>query len=98
MDLFHHKVHCEKCNLKFKHYDELVQHSKVVHHIHAIKCDDCHPPKEFLHEKDRLHHQREKHKTEIYNRIHRGEFNQDKTDKSLQDNVDKATRNFSDNF
>ena len=98
MNLFHHKVHCEKCDLKFKHYDELVKHSKDVHHIHVVKCYDCQPQKEFLHEKDRLHHERENHKTEIYNRIHREEFNQEKKDSSLQDRVDKSTKNFSDNL
>ena len=48
---------CEHCDEKFSKVDDLVTHMKNKHHHPVSKCGKC--GKEFLHEKDRLHHVRE---------------------------------------
>ena len=54
--------------------------------------------KEFIHEKDRLHHAREEHQKELEYRTHRDEYTQRKEVKPPQEQVDEQMRNFSDNF
>jgi len=63
LNLFHHtEFVCEIDHLKFKSNEELILHMRQIHHHHIIKCRDC--GKEFIHEKDRLHHVREQHEKE----------------------------------
>ena len=70
MDLFHRKKNiCDQCGEKFESYDELIKHSRQVHHHPIVKCQYC--GKEFIHEKDRLHHSREEHQKELEYRTHR---------------------------
>ena len=64
MDFLHHKKFvCEKDNEKFETYEELIAHSRHIHHMTILKCDGC--GKEFIQEKDRLHHVREEHEKEL---------------------------------
>ena len=64
MGLLHHnKFVCEYDNEKFKTYDDLIAHTRHVHHHPIVKCREC--GKEFIHEKDRLHHVREEHAKEV---------------------------------
>ena len=64
MNFFHHKKFvCEQDKEKFETYEELIDHSRHVHHITILKCNGC--GKEFIHEKDRLHHVREEHEKEL---------------------------------
>ena len=58
-----------------------------------IKCSEC--GKEFLHEKDRLHHSREEHKKKLEGRKHKDEHAETKLP---QDDLDAHMRKFSDNF
>ena len=70
LDLIHHtKFICEIDQLKFKTNEELILHMKQIHHHQIIKCREC--GKEFIHEKDRLHHVREDHEKKIDNRKHK---------------------------
>jgi hypothetical protein len=65
MNFFHHKKFvCEKDNEKFDNYEELIAHSRHIHHLTILKCNGC--GKEFIHEKDRLHHVREEENIETY--------------------------------
>jgi Fe2+ or Zn2+ uptake regulation protein len=43
---------------------------RQIHHHHIIKCREC--GKEFIHEKDRLHHVREEHEKKADYRKHKG--------------------------
>ena len=93
MDLFHHnKNECNQCHEKFTSYNELIEHMKVIHRSNIIKCHEC--GKEFLHEKDRLHHIREEKEKEYDHRIHKDEY---KHNISSQ-NTDERIKNFGDNF
>jgi hypothetical protein len=96
--LFHGKNSinvCDQCSQKFEKYDELIAHARHFHHHPIVKCHDC--GKEFIHEKDRLHHVREEHEKKVDHRTHKWEHVHDKkTDPQGQ--VDKQTRNFGDNF
>jgi hypothetical protein len=70
LNLFHHtEFVCEIDHLKFKTYEELIHHMRLIHHHHIIKCREC--AKEFIHEKDRLHHVREQHEKEADYRRHK---------------------------
>lgn len=70
-ELFHHtKFVCEIDHLKFKTHEELILHMKQIHHHPIIKCREC--GKEFIHEKDRLHHVREEHEKKVDYRKHKG--------------------------
>lgn len=96
MNLFHRtKYECDQDGEKFKSYDELIQHARHVHHHPIVKCRNC--GKEFIHEKDRLHHEREEHEKTIDYRLHK---NLGKPGKKTtpQDEVYDHTRNFGDNF
>ena len=95
MDLFHRKKNvCDQCGEKFESYDELIKHSRHIHHHTIVKCQYC--GKEFVHENDRLHHAREEHKKELDYRTHRDEYTCKV--KPTQDAVDEKTKNFGDNF
>jgi hypothetical protein len=48
---------CEECKEKFDSYGALIAHARHAHHRTILKCTGC--GKEFIHEKDRLHHVRE---------------------------------------
>jgi uncharacterized C2H2 Zn-finger protein len=70
LNLFHHtEFVCEIDHLKLKTYEELILHMRQIHHHHIIKCREC--GKEFIHEKDRLHHVREQHEKEADYRRHK---------------------------
>ena len=95
MNFFHHKKFvCEQDKEKFETYEELIDHSRHVHHITILKCNGC--GKEFIHEKDRLHHSREEHQKELEYRTHREEYTHKV--KSTQEQVDEHTKSFGDNF
>jgi uncharacterized C2H2 Zn-finger protein len=95
MNFFHHKKFvCEQDKEKFETYQELIDHSRHVHHITILKCNGC--GKEFIHEKDRLHHVREEHEKELDRREHKDEYT--KAVKRPQEEIDENSRKFSDNF
>jgi Fe2+ or Zn2+ uptake regulation protein len=97
MELFHRdKLLCEFDHEKFKTYADLVSHYRHVHHHAIVKCRDC--GKEFIHEKDRLHHVREEHEKKIDYREHKDSYKKSKKTTSPQEEVDENRRNFSDNF
>ncbi len=60
---------CEECHVRFKEYDELVEHARDAHKRHVVKCSSC--GKLFLHEKDRLRHVKEEKERKIDERRHR---------------------------
>jgi hypothetical protein len=94
--LFHkNKNVCDQCSQKFEKYDELIAHARHVHHHPIVKCHDC--GKEFIHEKDRLHHVREEHERKQDRRTHKWEHAHDQKI-NPQEKVDEQTRNFGDNF
>ena len=96
MDFFHNKKYgCDKDDEKFDTYKELVDHARNVHHSLILKCNKC--EKQFLHEKDRLHHVREEHEKEMDARVHKNEHRHD-GGSNPQDDVDSRMRNFGDNF
>ena len=71
LKLSHHtKFVCEIDNLKFMTHEELILHMRQIHHHPIIKCREC--GKEFIHEKDRLHHVREEHEKKADYRKHKG--------------------------
>jgi predicted amidophosphoribosyltransferase len=86
---------CDQCGQKFEKYDELVAHARHVHHETIVECRDC--GKQFIHEKDRLHHVREEHERKMDHRTHKWEHAHDKK-VNPQEQVDEQTRNFGDNF
>jgi uncharacterized Zn finger protein len=53
------KFSCDQCPARFENYDDLIKHAREVHHHAIVRCQDC--GKEFIHEKDRLHHVRQEH-------------------------------------
>ena len=95
--LFHRKNNnvCDQCGQRFEKYDELIAHARHVHHHPIVKCHEC--GKEFIHEKDRLHHVREEHEKKIDHRTHKWEQPHDKKI-NPQEKVNDQTRNFGDNF
>jgi hypothetical protein len=96
MRLFHKKTSCEQCMEQFESYEGLVGHTRHAHHHDIVKCIEC--GKEFIHEKDRLHHSREEHKKKLKGRIHKGEHKHEVEHPLPQDDLDAHMRNFSDNF
>jgi uncharacterized C2H2 Zn-finger protein len=95
MNFFHHKKFvCEEDNQKFETYEELIDHSRHIHHITILKCNGC--GKEFIHEKDRLHHVREEHGKELDRREHKDEYK--KVVKNPEQDMDEHSRKFSDNL
>lgn len=95
MDFFHKKYICDEDGEKFNSEDELIEHSRTVHHHAILKCNKC--GKHFIHEKDRLHHVREEHEKEMDARVHKGEHKH-KNIGTPQEEVDSKMRNFGDNF
>jgi len=97
MGLLHHnKFVCEYDNEKFKTYDDLIAHTRHIHHHPIVKCREC--GKEFIHEKDRLHHVREEHAKEVDYRTHKDSYKTTKKGIPPQEGVNDSTRSFSDNF
>lgn len=70
MGLLHREqTECEECHSRFPTYEELVLHAKEAHRAHVTKCRMC--GKQFLHEKERLHHEREEKEKKIDARRHK---------------------------
>jgi hypothetical protein len=70
MIFFHHKDFCcEIDKLKFETYEKLISHMRQIHHYPIVKCHDCR--REFIHEKDRLHHVQEEHERKADYRKHK---------------------------
>jgi hypothetical protein len=70
MGLLHREqTACDYCHEKFSSYDSLVIHEREAHNHHVIKCHMC--GKLFLHEKERLHHEREEKEKKIDARRHK---------------------------
>ena len=67
--LRHVKHECEVCHEKYGSYDEMVKHARESHKRHVLKCTSC--GKQFLHEKDRLHHVREENEKKVDFRRHK---------------------------
>lgn len=95
MDFLHKKYECNEDGEKFDTYEELIEHARNVHDNVVLKCNKC--GKEFLHEKDRLHHVREEHEKEMDERVHRNKHRHEK-EATPQEEVDSHMRNFGDNF
>ncbi|HKG71635.1 MAG TPA: hypothetical protein VKA87_07030, partial [Nitrososphaeraceae archaeon] len=66
-----------------------------IHHHPIVKCNEC--GREFIHEKDRLHHVREEHEEKIDSREHKN-LHEGKRPLTPQEDLDTHRRNFSDNF
>lgn len=97
MDFFNKKHVCEIDGEKFASEDDLMDHYRTVHHMMILKCHKC--GKQFIHEKDRLHHVREEHEKEMDARVHKKEHKpKQKGTKNPQDQVDSNMRNYGDNF
>lgn len=102
MEFFHKKYKCEIDNEKFDKYEELIEHSRKVHNTTILECLKC--KKQFLHEKDRLHHVREEHEREMDARVHKNEHSHIKGGGhhgeigTPQEEVDSHMKNFGDNF
>ncbi len=95
MDFFHKKYTCEIEGEKFASEVDLMTHYRSVHHKLILKCHKC--GKEFIHEKDRLHHVREEHEKEMDARVHKSEH-KSKASNNPQDQVDSNMRKFGDNL
>ena len=63
------KHECEDCHERYGSYDEMVKHAKESHKRHVLECSSC--GKQFLHEKDRLHHVREEREKKVDIRRHK---------------------------
>lgn len=71
-----------------------MKHVRHEHHRTIVKCQYC--GREFLHEKDRLHHSRKEHEEMLRKRSHRESYPDEYA--KTQDSVDKHTHHFSDNL
>jgi transcriptional regulator NrdR family protein len=67
--LHREKNECYDCHHRFGSYEELVSHTRDVHKRHLVKCRYC--GKQFIHEKDRLHHEREEREKKVDARRHK---------------------------
>ena len=67
--LHREKNECDDCHEKFSSNDELVNHARDLHKRHLTKCKYC--GKLFIHEKDRLHHEREEREKKVDARRHK---------------------------
>jgi len=95
MKFFHDKKNnCTQCDDTFSNHEELVIHVRHEHHRTIVKCQYC--GKEFLHEKNRLHHSRKEHEEILRKRSHKSSYPDEYS--KPQDRVDKQTHNFSDNL
>ena len=57
MNILQKKYKCETDGEKFDTYEKFIDHSRKVHHKVVSKCHKC--GKQFISEKERLHHVRE---------------------------------------
>lgn len=100
MDFFHKKKYkCEADNEKFGSFSELIEHSRKIHHSTILRCSKC--GKQFLHEKDRLHHVREEHGKEMDARVHKNDHKHKRKGEgegNAQERVNSNMKNFGDNF
>jgi hypothetical protein len=67
--LFQKKNICTSCNEKFRTSEGLLKHAKEIHKQIIRKCNNC--GKQFLNEKERLHHMKEEKQREIDYRRHK---------------------------
>jgi len=67
--LLQKKNNCRNCKEKFRTSEELFKHAKDIHKQIIRKCNNC--GKQFLNEKDRLHHMKEEKQREIDYRRHK---------------------------
>jgi hypothetical protein len=84
---------CTQCEEKFSNHDDLVVHVRHEHHKTIVICQKC--GKEFIHEKDRLHHARKEREEEMRKRSHRRSY---PDEYSTQSRVDKFRSRFGDNL
>jgi NAD-dependent SIR2 family protein deacetylase len=89
---FSKKNNCIQCKEKFSNHEDLVKHVRHIHHKTIVKCQKC--GKEFIHEKDRLHHARKEHEEEMRERSHRSSYPEEYGD--TQDRVNRHTSHFDD--
>ena len=89
------KFLCSIDQVEFKTYEDLISHMRQIHHQPIVKCHDCR--KEFIHEKDRLHHVREEHEEKLDSREHKN-LHERKLGLTPQEDLDTNRKNFSDNF
>ena len=68
-----------------------MKHVRHEHHKTIAKCQKC--GREFIHEKDRLHHARKEHEEEMRERSHRESY---PDEYGTQNRVDKFRARFSD--
>ncbi|WP_052370114.1 hypothetical protein [Candidatus Nitrosotenuis uzonensis] len=67
MGLFNrNKNICEDCKERLETFEDLISHARRVHHRTILKCTGC--GKQFIHEKDRLHHARQEHENKVKSR------------------------------
>ncbi|MEM3089620.1 MAG: hypothetical protein QXY22_03535 [Candidatus Nitrosotenuis sp.] len=57
---------CEDCKERLETFEDLISHARRVHHRTILKCTGC--GKQFIHEKDRLHHARQEHENKVKSR------------------------------
>lgn len=67
--LLQKKNNWTNCNQKFRTSEELFKHAKEIHKQLIRKCNNC--GKQFLNEKERLHHMKEEKQKEIEYRRHK---------------------------
>jgi uncharacterized C2H2 Zn-finger protein len=100
VDFFHKKKYkCDEDNERFGSFGELVEHSRKIHHSTILKCSKC--GKQFIHEKDRLHHVREEHGRQMDARVHKNEHkpkHKGEGEGNAQERVNSNMKNFGDNF
>jgi hydrogenase maturation factor HypF (carbamoyltransferase family) len=98
LGIFHNKEKevCDECGERFAKYD-LISHARHMHHHPIVHCDEC--GKEFIHERERLHHVREEHKKKVESREHKNlHQHRIKNVSPPQSDVDAHRKSFSDNF
>ncbi len=71
MGILHRKEKdvCEQCGEKFTEYEDLIAQARHIHQHPIVRCHAC--GKEFIHEKDRLHHVREENAKKAESREHK---------------------------
>lgn len=93
------KYKCEEDNERFGSFSELVEHSRKIHHSTILKCSKC--GKQFLREKDRLHHVRGEHGKDMDARVHKNDHkhkHKSEGQGNAQERVNSNMKNFGDNF
>jgi hypothetical protein len=63
------KNECNEYHEKFHGYDALVNHVKMIHHGHLLRCRNC--GQEFVKESDRYHHLQEEKAKKLDSRRHK---------------------------